>query len=73
MVPFLGSLLRFVLQASGSEGDTLSGNAVLRKPDQFRGIQQQIPKPSETERTKGPFRKSAVLGGLHHHYFRRAA
>ena len=38
-----------------------------------QGIRQQIPKPGETERTGGPIRVSAVLGGLHHHYFRQAA
>ncbi len=38
-----------------------------------RGIQQQIPKPGEPERTRGHIRKSAVLGGLHHHYSRLAA
>ena len=38
-----------------------------------QGIQQQIPKPGEADRTAGPIRKSAVLGGLHHHYFRQAA
>jgi len=38
-----------------------------------QGIQQQTPKPSEAERTRGPIRKSAVLGGLHHHYSRQAA
>jgi hypothetical protein len=36
-------------------------------------IHQQIPKPGEAERTSGPIRKSAVLGGLHHHYYRKAA
>jgi len=39
-----------------------------------QGIRQQIPKPADVERTRGPIRKSAVLeGGLHHHYSRRAA
>jgi hypothetical protein len=38
-----------------------------------QGIQQQIPKPGEAERTADHIRKSAVLGGLHHHYFRQAA
>jgi transposase InsO family protein len=38
-----------------------------------QGIQQQIPKPGEPERMRGPVRKSAVLGGLHHHYYRQAA
>ena len=38
-----------------------------------QGIQQQIPKPGSAVRTAGPIRKSAVLGGLHHHYFRQAA
>ena len=38
-----------------------------------QGIQQQIPKPGDAQRTAGPIRQSAVLGGLHHHYFRQAA
>ncbi len=38
-----------------------------------QGIQQQIPKPVEPEGMSGPVRKIAVLGGLHHHYFRQAA
>ena len=38
-----------------------------------QGIRQQIPKPGEAERTRGPIRKRTVLGGLHHHYFRQAA
>jgi transposase InsO family protein len=38
-----------------------------------QGIQQQIPKPGEPDRRSGPIRKTAVLGGLHHHYFREAA
>jgi hypothetical protein len=38
-----------------------------------QGIRQQIPKPGEAERTRGPIRKSAVLGGLHHHHLRQAA
>ena len=38
-----------------------------------QGIHQQIPKPGEADRTSGPIRKSAVLGGLHHHYYRQAA
>ena len=38
-----------------------------------QGIHQQIPKPGEAERTSGPIRKSAVLGGLQHHYYRQAA
>ncbi len=38
-----------------------------------QGIRQQIPKPGEAERTRGPIRKNAVLGGLHHHYSRQAA
>jgi hypothetical protein len=37
------------------------------------GEQQRIPKPGESEKTGGAVRKSAVLGGLHHHYYRRAA
>jgi len=38
-----------------------------------QGIRQQIPKPGEPRRRSGTIRKSAVLGGLHHHYFRQAA
>ena len=38
-----------------------------------QGIQQQIPKPGEAQRTAGPICKTPVLGGLHHHYFRQAA
>jgi putative transposase len=39
-----------------------------------QGIQQQILKPQgEPEEKLGVVRKSAVLGGLHHHYFRQAA
>jgi len=38
-----------------------------------QGIQQQIPRPSEPRIMSGAIRKSAVLGGLHHHYFRQAA
>jgi len=38
-----------------------------------RGIQQQIPKPGEPGKAGGAVRKSAVLGGLHHHYYRQAA
>ena len=38
-----------------------------------QGIQQQIPKPGKLERRCGAVCRSAVLGGLHHHYFRQAA
>ena len=38
-----------------------------------QGIQQQIPKPGEAQRTAGPIRKTPVLGGLHHHWSRQAA
>jgi len=38
-----------------------------------QGIQQQIPKPGEPEKTGGAVRKSVVLGGLHHHYYRQVA
>lgn len=38
-----------------------------------RGIQQQIPKPGEPDKTGGVVRESAVLGGLHHHCCRQAA
>jgi hypothetical protein len=38
-----------------------------------QGIQQQIPNSGELEKTGGAVCRSAVLGGLHHHYFRQAA
>ena len=38
-----------------------------------QGIQQQIPKTGEPGKTGGAVRKSPVLGGLHHHYYRQAA
>jgi transposase InsO family protein len=38
-----------------------------------QGIQQQIPKTGEPGRAEDAVRKSAVLGGLHHHYYRQAA
>jgi transposase InsO family protein len=38
-----------------------------------QGIQQQIPKPVQLKKNSGPVCRSAVLGGLHHHYYRRAA
>jgi hypothetical protein len=38
-----------------------------------QGILQQIPKLGEPEKTGGAVRKSAVLGGLHYHYYRQAA
>jgi hypothetical protein len=38
-----------------------------------QGIQQQIRRLGESERTECAVHKSAVLGGLHHHYFRQAA
>ena len=38
-----------------------------------QGIRQQIPKPGEAERTRGPTRESAVLGVPYHHYSRQAA
>ncbi len=38
-----------------------------------QGIQQQIPKPGELEKKCGAVCRSGVLGGLHHHYYRRAA
>ena len=38
-----------------------------------QGINQQISKPGEAQRTAGPICKTPVLGGLHHHYFRQAA
>jgi transposase InsO family protein len=38
-----------------------------------QGIQQQIPKPGKLERRCDAVCRSAVLGGLHHHYYRLAA
>jgi hypothetical protein len=38
-----------------------------------QGIQHQIPRPDESGRTHGAVRKSAVLGGLHHHYYGQTA
>ncbi len=37
-----------------------------------QGLQQQIPNPGEPEKTGGAVCRSAVLGGLHHHYYRQA-
>jgi hypothetical protein len=37
------------------------------------GIHQQIPKPAEAQRMAGSICKTALLGGLHHHYFKQAA
>jgi len=42
-----------------------------KRPHQ--GIGQQIPKPGELEKKGGAVCRSAVLDGLHHHYYRRAA
>ena len=36
-------------------------------------LKQGIPRPGEPEKTRGAVLKSAVRGGLHHHYFRHAA
>jgi len=38
-----------------------------------QGIQQQIPNPGEPKKIGGAVCRSAVLGGLHHHYYRQAA
>ena len=38
-----------------------------------QGIQQRIPKPTGPAFERGTIDKSAVLGGLHHHYYRKAA
>jgi putative transposase len=38
-----------------------------------QGIQQQVPKPGEPEKKEGAVCRSAVLGGLHYHYYRQAA
>jgi putative transposase len=42
-----------------------------KRPHQ--GIGQQIPKPGELEKKGGAVCRSAVLGGMHHHYYRWAA
>ncbi len=38
-----------------------------------QGIRQQIPKPGEQEKKGGAICRSAVLGGLHHHYYKQVA
>ncbi len=38
-----------------------------------QGIQQGMPRPGERKKMSGPACRSAVLGGLHHHYHRQAA
>jgi putative transposase len=38
-----------------------------------QGIQQQIPNSGEPEKTGGAVCRDAILGGLHHHYYRQAA
>jgi len=38
-----------------------------------QGLQQQIPNPGEPEKTGDAVCRSAILGGLHHHYYRQAA
>ena len=38
-----------------------------------QGLQQQIPNPGEPKKIGGAVCRSAVLGGLHHHYYRQAA
>jgi putative transposase len=38
-----------------------------------QGIQQQIPKPIESEKNEGAVCRSSVVGGLHLHYYRQAA
>ena len=38
-----------------------------------QGLKQQIPNPVESHKMRGPVCRSAILGGLHHHYYRRAA
>ena len=45
----------------------------LTGKNQVQRIQQQIPKTGEPGNTGGAVRKSPVLGGLHHHYYRQAA
>ena len=37
-----------------------------------QGIQQRIPMPTEPAIERGTIDKRAVLGGLHHHYYRKA-
>jgi hypothetical protein len=38
-----------------------------------QGIQQQIPRSTESEKNEGAVCRSSVLGGLHHNYYRQAA
>jgi transposase InsO family protein len=38
-----------------------------------QGIQQQIPKKGEPGKAEDAVRKSAVQGGLHHHYYRHGS
>jgi transposase InsO family protein len=42
-----------------------------QRPQQ--GIEQQIPKLGRAEKTRGAVCRGAVLGGLHHHYYRQTA
>ena len=88
MVLFLASLLRFLrnrtVRREALDNFLLLGRnqiqgileeyvAFYNTQQPHQGIQQQIPKPSEAERTRGPIRKSSVRGGLRHHYSRQAA
>jgi hypothetical protein len=75
MVLFLASLLRFFLNPvrSQTEGILEEYVAFYNTQRPHQGIRQQIPNPGEAEMTSGPIRKIVVLGGLHHHYSRRAA
>jgi len=85
MVLFFASLLRIFLQVFRSQRTIVSENALLRKENeillrrvgkrrvQFSFHDKQIPNPVETQNMRGPVCRSAILGGLHHHYYRRAA
>jgi putative transposase len=76
---FFGSLRRealdnFILTGRSQIERILEEYVALyncQRPHQ--GIQHQIPKPGESEKMRGVFCRSAVLDGLHHHYYRRAA
>lgn len=47
--------------------------AFYNSPRPHQGLQQQIPIPVESKKIGGAVCRSAVLGGLHHHYYRQAA
>jgi len=79
MERFFGSLRRealdnFLLLGRNQIERILQGYLTYyssQRPHQ--GLKQQIPNPVETQNMRGPVCRSAILGGLHHHYYRRAA